>query len=140
MRFIQAVQPKNFDVYMPFAEHLGFRLLEKRDGTAMVGYDPKPEHFNSWKSVHGGAVMSLLDVALSSACRALDDKCIGCLTVEMKANFLGAAVGPVVAHARAQRAGRSLLFSEGEVRDAAGATLAKAVGTFKLIYPPGSKE
>ena len=87
----------NFDVYMPFVEHLGFRLLEKRDGTAKVGYDPKPEHFNSWKAIHGGAVMSLLDVALSSACRALDDKCIGCLTVEMKANFIAAATGPVVA-------------------------------------------
>jgi uncharacterized protein (TIGR00369 family) len=134
------VQSKTFDVYMPFVEHLGFRLLEKRDGKAKVGYDPKPEHFNSWKAIHGGAVMSLLDVALSSACRALDDKCIGCLTVEMKANFIGAATGPVVAEARAQRAGRSLLFSEGEVRDESGAVLAKAVGTFKLIYPPGSKE
>ena len=49
-------------------------------------------------------------------------------------------VGPVVAHAKAQRAGRSLLFAEGEVRDASGTMLAKAVGTFKLIYPPGSKE
>ena len=140
MRLNQKAQSTNFDVYMPFVEHLGFRLLEKRDGTAMVGYDPKPEHFNSWKAVHGGAVLSLLDVALSSACRALDDKCIGCLTVEMKANFIAAAVGPVVAHAKAQRAGRSLLFSEGEVRDASGTMLAKAVGTFKLIYPPGSKE
>ncbi len=91
------MQSTNFDVYMPFVEHLGFRLVEKRDGTAKVGYDPKPEHFNSWKAIHGGAVMSLLDVALSSACRALDDKCIGCLTVEMKANFIGAATGPVVA-------------------------------------------
>jgi len=46
----------------------------------------------------------------------------------------------VVAHARAQRAGRSLLFSEGEVRDGAGTVLAKAVGTFKLIYPQGGRE
>ena len=51
---------------MPFVEHLGFRLVDKRDGTARVAYDPKPEHFNSWKAIHGGAVMSLLDVALSS--------------------------------------------------------------------------
>jgi uncharacterized protein (TIGR00369 family) len=134
------VQEKSFDLYMPFVEHLGFRLLEKRDGTAQVAYDPKPEHFNSWKAIHGGAVMTLLDATLSSACRALDDKCIGCLTVEMKANFIAAATGPVVAHARAQRAGRSLLFSEGEVRDGAGTVLAKAVGTFKLIYPQGGKE
>ena len=130
----------NFDVYMPFAEHLGFRMLEKRDGTARVAFDPKPEHFNSWKTIHGGAMMSLLDIALATACRALDAKCIGCLTVEMKVNFIGAATGPVVAVARAQRAGRSLLFSEGEVLNAAGETMAKGVGTFKLIYPAGAKE
>lgn len=134
------MQSKNFDITMPFVELLGFRLLEKRDGTARVAFEPKPEHFNSWKAIHGGAVMSLLDVALSSACRALDDSCIGCLTVEIKVNFIAAAAGPVVAEARAQRAGRSLLFSEGELRDESGATLAKAVGTFKLIYPSGAKE
>jgi uncharacterized protein (TIGR00369 family) len=130
----------DFDIYMPLVEHLGFRLLEKRDGTARVGYDPKPEHFNSWQAIHGGAVMALLDVALSSACRALDENCIGCLTVEIKVNFIGAATGSVTAEARAQRAGRSLLFSEGEVLDPSGATLAKAVGTFKLIYASGAKE
>jgi len=130
----------NFDIDMPFVGHLGLRLLEKRDGTARVAFDPKPEHFNSWNAIHGGAVMTLLDVALSSACRALDEACVGCVTVEMKVNFIAAAKGPVVAEAHAQRAGRSLLFSEGEVRDASGATLAKAVGTFKLIYPSGTKE
>ncbi len=130
----------NFDVYMPFAEHLGFRMLEQRDGTARVAFDPKPEHFNSWKTIHGGAMMSLLDIALATACRALDGKCIGCLTVEMKVNFIGAATGPVVAVSRAQRAGRSLLFSEGEVLNEAGETMAKGVGTFKLIYPAGAKE
>jgi uncharacterized protein (TIGR00369 family) len=134
------MQTSNFDIDMPFIEHLGLRLLEKRDGTARVSFDPRPEHFNSWKAIHGGAMMSLLDAALSSACRALDDSCTGCVTVEMKVNFIAAASGPVVAEARAQRAGRSLLFSEGEVRDAAGATVAKAVGTFKLIYPKGTNE
>lgn len=134
------MKSETFDVYMPFIELLGMRLLEKRDGTARVAFDPRPEHFNSWKSIHGGALMTLLDAALATACRALDETCIGCLTVEMKVNFLGAATGPVLAEARAQRAGRSLLFSEGELRDASGATLAKAVGTFKLIYPAGGKE
>jgi acyl-coenzyme A thioesterase PaaI-like protein len=64
------MQEKNFDVHMPFVDLLGFRLLEKRDGTAKVAYDPKPEHFNSWKAIHGGAVMRC-STALSSACRAL---------------------------------------------------------------------
>ena len=37
-----------------------------------------------------------------------------------------------MAEARCLRAGRSLAFSEGEVRDAEGSLVAKALGTFKL--------
>ena len=54
---------------MPFVALLGLRLEEKRDGMARVAYAPKPEHLNSWNAIHGGAMMTLLDAALSSACR-----------------------------------------------------------------------
>ncbi len=133
-------QDSKFDIHMPFVEALGFRLLEKGGGRAVVGFNPRPEHLNSWKAIHGGAVMALLDSALSSACRALDETCVGASTIEMKTNFLAAALGPVVAEARALRAGRSLIFAEGEMRDEAGTVLAKASGTFKLMYPAGGKE
>ena len=128
-----------FDIHIPFVDHLGIQLLEKADGRARVRLDPRPEHLNSWEAVHGGALMTLLDVALSSAARALDPACIGCTTVEMKCNFLAAAGGTVLAEGRAQRAGRSLIYSEGEVRDAAGTLLAKASGTFKLVYPKNTE-
>jgi len=111
------------------------RLLDKGDGTARVSFDPMPEHFNSWKAIHGGALMSVLDVAMGTASRALDENCIGATTVEMKTNFIGAAQGPVFSDARAMRAGRSLIFAEAEITDMAGTLLAKATGTFKLIYP-----
>lgn len=130
----------DFDIVIPFVEHLGLQLLEKADGQARIGFDPRPEHLNSWNAIHGGALMSLLDVALSSAARSLDPACIGATTVEMKTNFLAAATGPVLADGHAHRAGRSLIYSEGEVRDAAGTLLAKASGTFKLVYPAGAAE
>ena len=124
-----------FDIHMPFVEHLGLQLLEKSGGRARVRLDPRPEHLNSWKAVHGGVLLSLLDVALSSAARALDPACIGASTVEIKVNFLAAARGPVLAEARATRAGRTLIFSEAELHGAEGDLLAKANGTFKLLYP-----
>jgi len=40
----------------------------------------------------------------------------------------------------AQRAGRSLIFAEGEVKDATGKLLAKGSGTFKLLYPKGTED
>ncbi len=129
----------SFDIVVPFVEHLGMQLLEKGDGRVLIRLDPRPEHLNSWNGVHGGVLMTLLDVALSSAARSFDPVCIGATTVEMKTNFLSAASGPVIAEGFAQRAGRSLIFAEGEVSDPGGKVLAKASGTFKLIYPKGSE-
>ena len=126
---------QHFDINIPFIEHLGVQLLEKGDGRVVVRLEPRPEHLNSWNGVHGGVLMTLLDAALSSAARSLDPACIGATTVEMKANFLSAANGPVLAEAFAERAGRSLIFAEGEATDSAAKPLTKATGTFKLIYP-----
>ena len=124
-----------FDIHVPFVEHLGLQLLEKRNGTVRMRLQPQPEFENSWGSIHGGALMTLLDVALASAARSLDEQCNGALTVEIKVNFVAAAAGTVLAEGRAQRAGRSLIFSEGELRSEDGILLAKATGTFKLLYP-----
>jgi uncharacterized protein (TIGR00369 family) len=133
-------QATSFDINVPFVEHLGLKLLEKGNGRALIRFEPGPEHLNSWQGVHGGAVMTLLDVALSSAARSLDSACIGATTVEMKANFLSAATGSILAEGFAQRAGRSLIFAEGEVSDPTGTVLAKASGTFKLVYPKAMKQ
>ena len=130
-----AEQKAGFNIHVPFVEHLGVRILEKGDGLVRLRLDPRTELTNSWGSVHGGVLMTLLDVALASAGRSLDENCNGALTVEMKVNFIAAASGPVLGEGRAQRAGRSLIFSEGELRSEDGTMLAKATGTFKLLYP-----
>lgn len=131
-------QKAGFDIHVPFLEHLGMRITEKQDGMVRVRLEPRPELENSWGSLHGGVLMTLLDVALASAGRSLDEKCNGALTVEMKVNFIAAASGAVLAEGRAQRAGRSLIFSEGELFSEDGTLLAKATGTFKLLYPTGN--
>jgi uncharacterized protein (TIGR00369 family) len=130
-----AAQKAGFHIHVPFVEHLGVQILQRGDGVVRLRLDPRPELENSWGSMHGGVLMTLLDVALASAGRSLDDKCNGALTVEMKVNFIAAALGPVLGEGRAQRAGRSLIFSEGELRSEDGTLLAKATGTFKLLYP-----
>ena len=130
-----AAQKAGFNIHVPFVEHLGVQILQRGDGVVRLRLDPRPELENSWGSVHGGVLMTLLDVALASAGRSLDESCNGALTVEMKVNFIAAAQGAVLGEGRAQRAGRSLIFSEGELRSEDGTLLAKATGTFKLLYP-----
>jgi uncharacterized protein (TIGR00369 family) len=132
--------PGDFDIHIPLVDHLGVRLLEIRDGAAIMAYAPRPEHGNSWGGVHGGILLALLDIGMGTAARSLDPACNGATTVELKANFLAAAKGQLTTRCRAQRAGRSLIFAEGEVLDEPGALLAKGSGTFKLLYPAGGKE
>jgi len=130
-----ATQKAGFHIHVPFVEHLGVRIVHMEPGIVRLRLDPRPELENSWGSMHGGVLMTLLDVALASAGRSLDEECNGALTVEMKVNFIAAATGAMLAEGRAQWAGRSLLFSEGELRSEDGTLLAKATGTFKLLYP-----
>jgi len=132
--------PANFDIYIPFVEHLGIRLLDKADGIMRLRFSARPEHLNSWNGIHGGVLISLLDVALSSAARSLDSACVGATTVELKANFLSAATDEVLGEGRAQRAGRSLIFAEGELRRPDGVLVAKGTGTFKLVYASKGRE
>jgi uncharacterized protein (TIGR00369 family) len=132
--------PGNFDIHIPLVEHLGVRLLQMGDGAATMTYETQPEHANSWGSVHGGILLALLDIGMGTAARSLDRTCNGATTVELKANFLAVAKGQLTTHCRAQRAGRSLIFAEGEVLDLGGELLAKGSGTFKLLHPASGKE
>lgn len=124
-----------FDITIPYADHLGIRRVSEEPGHVTAALGISPELTNSWHVAHGGALMSLLDVTCGMSARSLDPQANGATTVELKVNFLSAATGEIVAEGHARRAGRSLVFVEGEVRDAAGQVLAKATGTFKLRYP-----
>jgi uncharacterized protein (TIGR00369 family) len=124
-----------FDISIPYAEHLGIRPISEEPGHVTAGLTIAPELMNSWNVAHGGAIMSLLDVTCGMSAKSLDPQANGATTVELKVNFLASATGEIVAEGHARRAGRSLVFVEGEVRDATGHVLAKATGTFKLRHP-----
>jgi uncharacterized protein (TIGR00369 family) len=124
-----------FDMYMPFAELLGLRVGYKRTGDVGLELDLREQHMNSWRVAHGGVVMSMLDIVMGMSAKSLDETSIGATTVELKTNFIKAATGCVFARGLAQRAGRSLVFAEGELRNDAQELLARATGTFKLRYP-----
>ena len=128
------------DIYIPFAERLGVRVLYCRVGDVGLELQLSEEHMNTWQMAHGGVIMSVLDIAMGMCAKTIDDACEGATTVEMKTNFLKPATGRIVARALAHSAGRSLVFAESELRNQTDDLLAKASGTFKLRYPrPGSE-
>jgi uncharacterized protein (TIGR00369 family) len=121
-----------FSVRIPFVELLGFRLRRWEAGEAEVLFDPAAEHLNSFEVVHGGATMTLLDVAMAHAARSVQ-RDMGVVTIEMKTSFMQAAKGPLTARARLLHRSATLAFTDGEVRDAAGRLCAHASGTFRYV-------
>ncbi|HEX7044961.1 MAG TPA: PaaI family thioesterase [Burkholderiales bacterium] len=121
-----------FGLRIPYLELLGVRPERRADGVATVSLDVRPELTNSWEVAHGGVVMALLDCAMAFAARSTVPDAGGVVTIDMAVNFVRAGRGRLGAEGRVLRNGASLVFCEGEVRDADGALVAKALGTFKL--------
>ncbi len=84
--------------------------------------------------MHGGALMALLDCTLACAARAHDPVNTLVITVDLSTHFIASAPGEVIGTARCLRRGRSLAFSQGEIRDDHGNLLATATATLKLVH------
>ncbi|MDD2728020.1 PaaI family thioesterase [Malikia sp.] len=130
-----------FPVHIPFVELLGLELLRWENDEAEVRFDSQSDHHNSFSVVHGGALMTLLDVAMAHAARSGMPE-LGAVTIEMKTSFMQAARGPLLAKARVLHRSATMAFTEGSVLDADGKLCCHATGTFKCIrrLPVGAKD
>lgn len=52
----------------------------------------KPEHTNTWEVAHGGVLLTLMDVAMAVAARSGDPGDRSVVTIELKNNFMQAAL------------------------------------------------
>ena len=77
-------------------------------------------------------IVTLLDVCMGSAAVTVDPEAKGIVTAALSVSFFRSADGALRAEGRVLRGGRSIVHCEGEVRDAAGELVAKALGTFRL--------
>lgn len=127
----------DFSVDVPFIRLLGLELLRFEGGEVELTVPPRADLVNHLGMLHGGVVMTLLDVAMAHAVRSTDADGMargpGLVTVEMKTSFLRPAVGDVRALGRVLRKTSSLAFCEGWVYDGAGEVAAHGTGTFKML-------
>lgn len=124
--------PKLFGAEIPFVDHLGFELVQMEGGASELRFVPQREHMNSFLVAHGGAIMTLLDVAMATAARSVDLDA-GVVTIEMKTSFMQPCQGPLVARGGLMHRTKSMAFTEGTVFDAQGRACAHASGTFKYV-------
>ena len=120
---------------IPFIKDMGVEFVSAENGRAVVALDLAPRHLNSWSVAHGGVLMTLLDVAMAVAGRSLDPSAGGGVTLEMKTSFLQPANAGtrLIVSGHAYHRSNSLIFYDGDVRDAEQRLIAKAMGTFKYL-------
>lgn len=125
----------DFGPEVPFVTELGFTLHQMEDGASELRYAPRAQHLNSFGVVHGGACMTLLDVAMAVAARSVQ-RDMGVVTIEMKTSFMQPARGALVARGRLLHRTRAMAFVEGTVQDAEGRVCSHATGTFRYLRRP----
>ena len=119
---------------IPFIGLLKIATDSLGHGTAALSLPVEAHLTNSMGKVHGGVIMSLLDVALCTAARTLHPQSQGVITINLSTSFIGAGDGErLLAEARVMKDGRSMSFVEGEARNADGSLVAKAVGTVRVL-------
>ncbi len=119
----------------PYAGHLGLRLTDLQPGVATLTLPFTAPLATIGTTVHGGAIASLIDTAAMVA--AWSDAPVSATmrgaTVGLTVTYLTAAHGvDLHATARVLTRGRSLVYLDVDVADAAGTAVAKGIVTYKI--------
>jgi acyl-CoA thioesterase len=114
------------------ARHLGIELVEVSPGRALARMPVRPDHYNSWKTVHGGAIFALADFAFAAAANSHGELAVA---LSASISFLRAATSGVLTAegkevSRSRRIGNYLIT----VTDEAGQNVALFQGT---VYRKG---
>ena len=125
---------KDFGVYIPFADFLGFQFISAEEGQSVLQYEALDAHMNSFKVTHGGALMTLMDVSMANAARSVEAGS-RVVTIEMKTSFFNPAKGPLKALGHLLHRTKSMAFMETRVLDAQNVLCAHATGTFRYVKP-----
>lgn len=122
----------------PIGQLMGFTLIEVSDGAAVFECEPAEFHYNPIGSVHGGLACTLLDSALGCAAHTTLAAGVGYTSVDLNVRYLRPIThssGVLRATGRVIKAGRRVIFAEGELTDAAGRVVAAATSSLLVLMP-----
>lgn len=120
----------------PAAALLGRTVLsaDRERGVVELGFTATKQFRNRMGNVQGGMLAAMLDSTLGCAAVATLAPPASVMTLSMAISFLRAAApGALRGHGRVSRRGRSIIFAEAELRDAAGELVATASGTLRIV-------
>jgi acyl-CoA thioesterase len=120
----------------PFAELLGFEVVEKTEGRVALRLRFQEKFLQALGRVHGGAIFALADHACGWAAVSTLKPGYGCATLEMKINYISAVTDEdCIAEAVVVHSGRTSIVIEADVKTETGRLVAKTLATFAVLQP-----
>ena len=115
----------------PYFQMLGFEIDRVEYGKASMHLEKKPENDNMQNMLHGGAIMSGIDIVMGLASRSLGSDAVS--TIQMEVRFIKSlAEGTAIFHAEMLHQTNSTAVLTGRVVSDQDELLAYSTGTFKL--------
>jgi len=110
--------------------------MNPREKSAAMSFTMPLDFCHSGNVVQGGFVAAMLDAAMSHAVFTHIDNVVALPTLELKVSYLAASLaGSFSAKGKIIRAGKSIVFLEGELFNEQGELTATASSTAKVILP-----
>jgi uncharacterized protein (TIGR00369 family) len=133
---------KREDVLGTWHEVLGYNVIDWEDGRALLELTVKPEHRNLGKSVHGGVLASLVDIAGFIGGGWHPDSHNRAVTINLNTNFIAGTSADVIRAEgwRVRLTKGGTLFTRVRIYEPdTEKLLVEAQGTYKMLRP-GTKE
>lgn len=139
MKTVTGTDPRQLFSQVPFTRLLGARREFSEGGRARLVIDPREDLGNVIGSMHGGVVVTLLDVVMASAAVSVFDFSCTAVTLSLTTSFLEPGRGRLTADGEVIQHDDSIAWCRAGVTDSAGRLVAQAQGSFRyLALPQGS--
>jgi uncharacterized protein (TIGR00369 family) len=119
-----------------FTRWLGVQRAYSKDGRARLTIESRPELENVIHAIHGGVVLTLMDVVMASAAVSLVDFQKTAVTLNLNASFLRPGRGRLVADGEVLQTLDGVILCQAEVRDETEEVVARGIGSFRYLPLP----
>ena len=118
----------------PIAQLIGFRPIAFDNGEVVLEFDAAQKHTNPMGTLHGGVLCDVADLAMGMAFAATLEDDESFTTLELKINFLRPVFKEkLLAYGRVVKRGKSVGMVECDVKNSAGALVAKVSSTCMVL-------
>lgn len=121
---------------VPFMQLLDARREFAEAGRARVVIDERPELGNVVGAMHGGVLVTLLDVVMASAAVSVFDFARTAVTLNLNISFLEPGRGRLTADGEVVQHDTGVAWCRASITDAGGRVVAQAQGTFRYLPLP----